>query len=261
MTGKKLTNEEFIEKAKIVHKNKYDYSQVDYKNTKTKVKIVCPIHGIFEQKPKNHLSGQGCPQCGIEKRKLVKLTTEDFIKKAKLIHGETYDYSLTDYKSSLIKVKIICPIHGVFEQLPHSHLAGYGCFLCGVEKRKLKADEIKKRLSVFDKKYIFDIKDNTETSDIINVTKIATNEKFKKSVDSMLPFWDPYELREKRKRKFVDAANKKFHNKFDYSLVDYVNRKTPVIIIYPKHGKFWITPENHLMLKLGYTENALIKDT
>jgi len=251
MMGKRLTTEEFIKKAKLVHGNKYNYSQVNYKNTGTKIKIICPEHGVFEQQPGNHLNGQGCPQCGLEKRKL---TTKDFIKKARLIHGETYDYSLASYKNALTKIKIICSIHGVFEQFPQSHLAGYGCPKCGIEKRKLKVDEIKERLSVFDKKYIFNIKDNTEISDIIDVTKIATNEKFKKSLNYMLPFQDPYELKEKRKNKFIEAANKKFHGKFDYSLVDYVNRKTPVIIIHPKYGKFVITPENHLMLYLGYTK-------
>ena len=60
---KPKTTENFIEKAKQIHGNKYDYSLVEYKNNKTKVKIICPIHGIFEQTPNCHLRLQGCPKC------------------------------------------------------------------------------------------------------------------------------------------------------------------------------------------------------
>lgn len=64
-----MTLEEFIAKSKVVHGNRYDYSKVVYKNSKTKVIIVCPEHGEFEQKPEKHWSGQGCPVCGKEKWK------------------------------------------------------------------------------------------------------------------------------------------------------------------------------------------------
>src|SRR5574344_832185 len=91
-----MNTKNFIEKAKKVHGNKYDYSLVDYKNAETKIKIICPIHGIFEQKPKNHLAGYGCPECGGAK----KLSTEEFIKRAKEAHGDKYDYSKTVYAGS-----------------------------------------------------------------------------------------------------------------------------------------------------------------
>ena len=69
---------------------------------------------------------------------MKKLTTEDFIKKAKEIHSDKYDYSLVEYKKSNEKVKIICPIHGVFEQQPNAHLNYKGCFKCGIDKRRTK---------------------------------------------------------------------------------------------------------------------------
>lgn len=130
--SKKLTTKEFIKKANIVHNNKYDYSLVDYKNNFTKIKIICPIHGIFEQIPKSHVSkrsnGCGCHKCGGTKL----LTQKEFIKKAKKIHGDKYDYSLVDYKNNRVKVKIICPIHGVFEQQPIHHISiqKCGCPIC-----------------------------------------------------------------------------------------------------------------------------------
>ena len=94
---KKLTTEEFIERAKAVHGDKYDYSKVKYIDAKTKIHIICPKHGEFWQSPPKHLLGQGCKECGKDKiSKAVSLTTEEFIERAKTVHGEKYDYSKTD---------------------------------------------------------------------------------------------------------------------------------------------------------------------
>ena len=126
-----LTLEQFIEKARKVHGDKYDYSKVEYKNAHTKVCILCPEHGEFWQKPGNHLDGNGCPRCVHEN---INLTTEEFIEKAKKIHGDKYDYSKVDVKNCKTKVCIIC--HdldrngkeiGEFWITPSSHLSGCGC--------------------------------------------------------------------------------------------------------------------------------------
>jgi very-short-patch-repair endonuclease len=122
--SKKLTNIDFIHNAKNVHGDKYDYSLVEYINAKTKVKIICPKHGIFEQTPNNHISNKnGCPKC--------KNLITDFIEKANAIHNNKYDYSLVNYQNSKSKVKIICPKHGIFEQTPNNHInLKQGCPLC-----------------------------------------------------------------------------------------------------------------------------------
>ena len=118
---RQLAAKQFEQKAKKIHGDKYDYSLVEYINSQTKVKIICPIHGVFEQKPNGHLSGRGCSKCKPDKiSKKLSFTTEEFVKKAKEIYGDKYDYSLVDYKSAKEKVKIICSIHGVFEQTPDS---------------------------------------------------------------------------------------------------------------------------------------------
>ena len=122
----KLTINEFIEKANNVHNNKYDYSLVDYKTNKTKVIIICPIHGEFEQTPNNHLHGYSCIECSGK----FKISTDEFIKKANIIHNNKYDYYKTEYINSYTKLKIICPIHGEFEQMPYSHLKTKGCIKC-----------------------------------------------------------------------------------------------------------------------------------
>ena len=126
---------EFIIKAREVHGDKYDYSKVNYVNNKTKVCIICPKHGEFWQIPSSHLRGIGCNKCGIEKRsKAQTLTTEEFIEKAREKHGGKYDYSRTVYNGCYGKVKIICPIHGEYEQAAYSHLNGHGCPKCMSEK-------------------------------------------------------------------------------------------------------------------------------
>lgn len=122
-------SEIFVEKAKIKHGDKYDYSQSKITNSRMKTKIVCPIHGEFEQRANDHLIGYGCSECGGTK----KLTTDKFIQKAKEIHADRYDYSLCEYKTARIKVKLICPTHNEFEITPNNHLNGKGCRQCGLD--------------------------------------------------------------------------------------------------------------------------------
>jgi very-short-patch-repair endonuclease len=127
---KRLTGEEFIKRAKEVHGNKYDYSLVYYVNMTTKVKIIHKEYGIFEQRPQDHLRF-GCSKCGYDHvRNTLSKTTEEFIKEAKEVHGDKYDYSLVEYTNNYTKVKIICPTHGVFEQSTSSHLNGCCCPSC-----------------------------------------------------------------------------------------------------------------------------------
>lgn len=144
--NKKMTTEAFIEKAKQIHGDKYDYSKVEYVNSHTKVCIICPFHGEFWVSPANHLRERGCPKCRsrknvvnsyeISKPMLIrKHTKETFFEKAKKIHGDKYDYSKVNYKDNKTKVCIICPIHGEFWQRPDHHLHGQGCKKCGDLRR------------------------------------------------------------------------------------------------------------------------------
>jgi len=133
--GVKLNCEEFIEKAKIKHSDKYDYSLVDYINSITNVKIICSIHGIFKQKPANHLRGCICQKCAaIKKANNRKKSCEEFIEQSNRIHNNKYNYSLVEYKHDKIKVNIICSKHGEFLQKPNHHLNGNGCPKCNDSK-------------------------------------------------------------------------------------------------------------------------------
>ena len=142
----------FIEKSKKVHNGKYDYSYVNYINAHTKITIICPTHGEFEQIPWNHQQGNGCPNCSeISRRKNKTLTTEEFIKKARKVHGDKYDYSKVIYKKAIEKVCIICPIHGEFYQRPNNHQNGDCCPFCYNDNKKLGIDEFIKKSNIIHK--------------------------------------------------------------------------------------------------------------
>src|SRR3972149_9391438 len=116
----KLNTAEFIEKSIEIHGNKYNYSKVNYINNKTKLIIICKTHGEFLQRACNHMRGNGCPFCKEHKPRRI-LTNNEFINRAREIHGNRYDYSKVTYIGTYIKVKIICSIHGIFAQEPHLH--------------------------------------------------------------------------------------------------------------------------------------------
>ena len=108
---KKLTLEEFIEKANCVHKNKYDYSKVDYINSRIKVCIICPKHGDFWQTPNSHLSGQKCPKCSIvDRTNSLKLTTDELLYRFRKIHGNQYEYDFSNYENVCSIISIKCMI-------------------------------------------------------------------------------------------------------------------------------------------------------
>lgn len=133
--SKKLTKEEFIERAKLLYEDKYIYDLTEYINNKTKVKIICKKHGVFEQSPGKHINSKhGCPICGADSSHFKKRKKQsDFIKEAEDVHGNKYDYSLVEYKNSNEFIRIICPIHGEFKQKPVNHLK-CGCPICGAKK-------------------------------------------------------------------------------------------------------------------------------
>lgn len=135
------TTESFITEARTIHGRKYDYAQANYTAAYRKITITCSKHGNFEQRPNSHLRGSGCPECskllGIQNNP-QRLTTKDFIKAAKKIHGNRYDYSNTEYTSARQLVKIRCTEHGLFEQRAKRHLQGHCCRKCGTRDAGLK---------------------------------------------------------------------------------------------------------------------------
>lgn len=152
---KRTTIKEFVEKARSIHGKEYEYSNVNYINARTKVCIIHDKCGKeFFQKPNTHLNGCGCPYCYGTKA----LTTEEFIKKAKEVHGIKYDYSKSNYIGAKKKICIICPVHGEFLQIACEHLKGHGCPDCGRKKIALqetftKEEFIKRSNEIHNGKY------------------------------------------------------------------------------------------------------------
>ena len=176
----RLTTQEFIDRARAVHGDVYDYSLVEYQSARENVSIYCHEHGEFKQSPDSHLQGNGCSICSGKK----KHTTHSFIEKAKSTHGnKRYDYSKVVYTNSKTKVIVLCNSHGSFTQNPNDHI-NYGCPYCSGKK--------------------------THIND------------------------------------FVKQAKSIHVLKYDYLKVEYVNARTKVVITCPEHGDFTQTPSNHL---------------
>lgn len=125
------TFEQFVEDARKVHGDKYEYNDGNYVNSRTKIGITCPEHGTFYQTPTNHLNGNGCPKCKAEKsRQMFSSTMEKFIEKADEIHNGKYDYSKVEYINRNTPVIITCEKHGDFTILPTNFYNGVGCPVC-----------------------------------------------------------------------------------------------------------------------------------
>ena len=254
---KKITTEEFIEQARKIHGDKYDYSKVKYMSSRSKVCIVCPIHGEFWQIPYSHLRGIGCPSCGGTK----KMTTEGFIEKARKVHGDKYDYSKVEYVNSQTKVCIICPIHGEFWQNPNNHInLKQSCYKCKGLVHDLE-DFIKKARKVHGNKYDYSKVEYKGAKGRVCIICPKHGEFMQTSNDHLNGngcqkcacehVWDS------RGRitteNFVSKAKEVHGDKYDYSKTEYKNTRTKVEIICHKkykngieHGSFFQKPNSHL---------------
>lgn len=151
-----LSKGTFIERSRIIHQDKYNYSKIlDIKNTSSKVTIICPVHGEFIQSVTSHLSGSGCSKCGDLNVSLKKTTSfNDFQIEALKIHGTKYSYSDLDWVNMTTKINIICPTHGIFSQVPSSHVTGVGCPKCSDDfKRHNSSIFIEKAKQVHGEKF------------------------------------------------------------------------------------------------------------
>lgn len=152
--AKKYTTETFIVRANKTHNNKYSYSDSEYNGVMEKLKIICPLHGPFEQTPNNHVNlKQGCPTCG----GTVALDTDVFVTRAKLLYPNLYNYDKVCYRDYKTKVVITCPIHGDWEVTPSDHLTRDSkCPKCasnsllGLEEFIKRSNEVHKGIYTYD---------------------------------------------------------------------------------------------------------------
>ncbi len=180
---RKITTQEFIDRARAVHGNKYGYAFSVYQSAHEKIMIHCRFHGMFEQSRASHTNGNGCPFCGVDSQKI---TREEFIEKATNLHGNKYDYNFVNYVNNATKVKIVCQEHGCFSQTPYNHVRGQGCPTCGVELQKLTREE------------------------------------------------------------FIEKSTEIHGDKYDYSGVWYTHSHKKVTVVCREHGVFSVRPNNHL---------------
>ena len=256
---RKSNNINFIEKANKIHNNKYDYSKVDYTKASKKVCIICPTHGEFWQTPNKHLSGRGCSKCSGK----YKMDTNDFITRAKEIHGSKYDYSKVEYINNNEKVCIICPEHGEFWQKASNHLnLKHGCPKC---KGKKSSERQLKDVNTF----IIEANNiHNNEYDYSKVNYIGANKKVCIICPIHGEFWQTPSAHTNLKQGCPQCGKLKINtqkrltteefkqkaiyvhgDRYDYSLVEYVNYDTPIKIICPIHGEFWQTPDSHLQGK------------
>jgi len=242
------TTDSFIEKAKEVHGNRYDYSKVSYIDAKEKVTIICSDHGEFTKSPANHLKGQGCQWC-VGKGKLSK---EDFITQAKEVHGNKYDYSKVDYQTKTKKVIIICSEHGEFHQSPKNHLKGQKCPGCSGKLKLSQEDFIAKCKEVHGNKYNYDKVVYESLSKKVEIICDEHGSFFQKASSHIKGANCPTCAKSKNglgnskgQEAYIKACSELHNYKYDYSKTIYVNAKTPVIITCPGHGDFEQSSDSH----------------
>ena len=278
--AKRKSREQFIEDARQVHGDRYDYSQVEYIRTGTKVKILCPVHGPFCQRPSDHLKGKRCKECApvgsahgwTDEQKdsaseRYRMPLPEFLNRAKAMHGDRYDYSkVKDLRNTHQKITIICRKHNEQrEQHAGSHLQGHHpCSQCAREEKSRRQDEFmaaRVEAANFNlHEGVFDISKIYRTGDVRGSRRrflarcskhgITSDREIYYFIRGMAP------CRKCKSEKiskalgwttsdFIEAAKRKHGDRYEYNLVEYQDAKTPVTIVCKRHGTFPQQPYIH----------------
>lgn len=267
--NKKHTTDSFIEKARAIHGDRYDYSQVDYNGAHATVTIICPNHGPFKQSPSNHFSERGCPECGtLAAADARRKTTDQFIVKAIAIHGDRYDYSLVEYRGNVSKVSIVCPEHGPFEQTPAEHIVGSGCAKCGrlagaEARRKTTEQFVTRSQKVHGDRYDYSLVEYLSAQETVTII-CSEHGPFEQTPSGHLGGRGCYECgliasgdaKRSTTDQFIAKARMIHGDRYDYSLVDYAVNHKKVKIICPEHGLFSQRPNEHISQKSGCADCA-----
>ena len=247
-----MTTEEFIQKAKAIHGDKYDYSKVEYVNYRTRVLIICPKHGEFLQRPDIHLQGKGCTRCGRERIGIASSKSqEQFLQEARRVHGDKYDYSKVDFANYQTKVTIICPAHGEFTQSPTGHIKGNGCPKCANDRTSLRMttdDFIQKAKAIHGDKYDYSKVEYTHNNIEVCIICPEHGEFLQKPRLHLSGCGCPICTGKKKMRTidFIKRARQVHGDKYDYSKAEYNGNSEEVCIICPEHGEFWQRAGSHL---------------
>lgn len=246
----------FVEKAKKVHGDAYDYREANYVGAFKPLKIRCKKHGKFTQTATNHLNGNGCEKCGRERLKnLFSFTKKEFINRAKKLHGNKYSY-LGEYKNTQTPFKIRCPVHGVFYQRPNSHLKGDGCNRCsmievGMEKRLTHREFLHKAKKIhphytFPQKYVTSVRKIGVRCPKHGVFKMRPNTLLQGHGCKKCDDEKSADRQRLTHEEFLQRCWKVHKGKYRYPQ-KYKGGQVSIKILCPKHGYFLQKPSNHLM--------------
>ena len=191
----------------------------------------------------------------------AKRTLDEIKNEFRLVWGDTYNYDLItneNYDNLHSYVDIVCPQHGIFRQKAYSHKNGKGCPLCSRErkaqKQRLSEQEVIARIkSIHGNRYDYSL---FAYVDMHTKCKIICKEHgmFEQAPHEHIKGYGcPYCSNRVKitKEMFIEKARKKFGDKFLYEKVNFVDMKTPIEIICPKHGTIIMTPNKHLNSKFG----------
>ena len=261
----------FVEEARKVHGDRYDYSACNYKTARLKLAIRCKVHGLFEQVPYVHLRGAGCPTCGKESIGQAHRTSQqEFIEQGIAKYGEKFDYSEVEYVNAWTPVLITCPVHDVFSQTPAAHLHHntYGCPQCAIDDasnrgrgprgprpddRTTTAEFIERAVAKHKGKYDYTLVEYTTSKEKVTIICKAHGA-FQQDASGHLagrgcPKCGDERIAASQRQSiesFVARARAAHGDKFDYSKVDYKTARVPVTIICPVHGEFQQPPDGHI---------------
>lgn len=244
---KRLSQDEWKERAKKVHGENYDYSLVIYLKGRAKVKIVCRAHGVFLQWADSHLRGVGCATCAIEK---ATSSTDEFVLKAKQIHGDLFDYSRVVYVNTQTRVIIGCRVHGEFEQRPCNHLQGQGCMQCRDDSYRITMEEFLERAAIIHQGKFGYAKTvlSKDTTKIIITCPFHGD--FEQKYQAHLRGQGCIRCQAQQcalsTEEFIARASIVHSGRYDYQLTQYTVAHAFVSIICPVHGQFEQEANNHM---------------
>lgn len=242
-----MNTQEFINRSNQVHNYRYNYSKVVYKNTKTKVLIVCSVHGDFEQTPAEHMRGSGCRQCFYDS---LYSTIEQFLAKAKLLHKDAYNYEKVNYKSARTLITIICRIHGEFEQMPYIHISGSGCQSCFKETQINSTSKfIAKAKEVHGDRYDYNGSEYINDETRIAITCKSHGTFFQRKKNHLAGSGCHECAKQSRlilQNDFINRSQVIHSDLYDYDSAIYKGSFDNITITCPIHGDFEQLPSNHL---------------
>ena len=258
-TNQRYSLSDFTVSVRKVHGSSYDYSEVIYVNSQTKVKIICHIHGAFMMKPNSHFNGQGCPKCGrISMREKISLEFSEFLTRAKNIHGNQYKYLESSYKNYTSKMQLFCAEHGFFEQTPHSHISmKSGCPKCGyLKSAKSNQKGWKIVLSMFTSvhgaRYSYDSETYTDVSKKIRILcgkhgwfEQKPHLHYGGSGCNQCAIEEVHDKQKIDFGEFFRRSTALHGNRYKYIRRDFKDIFSPIGIKCPKHGDFLQIPRDH----------------